>query len=189
MIKILLGIPSMGTIRVETMVSIISIMNQNSNIEFGMACPMGPYLHMSREVILEQGVTGGFDYVLFIDTDMTFPIDALNVLLSRDKDIIGVNYRYKEEEPSRYTTQIFSDIPDSLIEPFKAKGLATGFLLIKVSILQNIKKPWFFYEYRPSDTNPWMGEDFWFCNQAMKAGFDLWCDPTVKMGHIGMKVY
>src|SRR3990167_457179 len=29
------------------------------------------------------------------------------------------------------------------------------------------------------------GEDMWFCRKAIKAGYDIWADSTVKVGHLG----
>ena len=34
-----------------------------------------------------------------------------------------------------------------------------------------------------------MGEDMTFCFRARQAGFKLYCDSRVKIGHIGQKIY
>ena len=34
-----------------------------------------------------------------------------------------------------------------------------------------------------------VGEDVMFFNDIRKLGYDVWCDPSLKLGHIGSKVY
>ena len=34
-----------------------------------------------------------------------------------------------------------------------------------------------------------IGEDFLFCDRARDAGFEVWVDPTIKLGHIGVMEY
>jgi GT2 family glycosyltransferase len=31
-----------------------------------------------------------------------------------------------------------------------------------------------------------IGEDFLFCDRAREAGFEVWVDPTIKLGHMGV---
>jgi hypothetical protein len=32
----------------------------------------------------------------------------------------------------------------------------------------------------------YIGEDFLFCDRAKEAGFSVWLDPTIKLGHMGI---
>jgi hypothetical protein len=32
----------------------------------------------------------------------------------------------------------------------------------------------------------YIGEDFLFCDRAQEAGFSVWIDPTIKLGHMGI---
>ena len=30
-----------------------------------------------------------------------------------------------------------------------------------------------------------MSNDWFFCEKARELGYEVWCDPTIKLGHIG----
>ena len=32
----------------------------------------------------------------------------------------------------------------------------------------------------------YIGEDFLFCDRAREVGLDIWLDPTIKLGHMGI---
>jgi hypothetical protein len=34
-----------------------------------------------------------------------------------------------------------------------------------------------------------MGEDFLFCDRARELGFDVWIDPSISLGHMGVQEY
>src|SRR3954463_9955880 len=51
----------------------------------------GP-LELKRARLVKRAQLAGSDYLLFIDTDHTFPPDALLALMVHDKPIVGCNY-------------------------------------------------------------------------------------------------
>jgi hypothetical protein len=184
--KIMIGLPSLGTIRVETTVA-LCYMLANSSTHYILYTPVSCYIHESRNDIIRQAIKYDAKYVLFVDSDMIFPENALDTLVSRDVDIIGVNYNYKTY-PSRFVTILDKTIPDSITEPFKCLVAGTGFMLIKTEIFKKLPEPWFFFN--PSTTtSEMMGEDVWFCNLARINDFDIWVDPTIKVGHIGTVIF
>jgi hypothetical protein len=69
-------------------------------------------------------------------------------------------------------------------QPFLCYAVPTGCLLIDLSIMAQISQPWFQVTHKP-DGSVDMGEDVWFCVQVRAAGFEVWCDPTIPVGHIG----
>jgi len=46
------------------------------------------------------------------------------------------------------------------------------------------EQPLFWYDMHPNGMTK-MSNDYWFCRQARKAGYDIWCDSTIELGHIG----
>lgn len=180
--KILVGIPSLGTMRVETATSLYYMLS-NTHAQYIIYTPISCYLHESRNDVIRQSIRLEAEYVLFIDSDMSFPENALTTLMSRGKDIIGVNYNYRQY-PVRSITVLDPTYPDSLTEPFMVRVAGTGFLLIRTAIFKNLPEPWF--HFNPSSTtDPLTGEDVWFCNLARAHNLDIWVDPTIQIGHIG----
>jgi FkbM family methyltransferase len=59
-----------------------------------------------------------------------------------------------------------------------------GCVLVKKEVLVGVGYPQF--EYHPAlDHNNTISEDTDFCKKAIAKGFRLWCDPSVRCGHIG----
>ena len=119
---------------------------------------------------------------MFIDTDMLYENDGIERLLKQNKDIIGGMYNFRRL-PIKNIVRDFK----GQTETFKVSFLPTGFMLVKMSVFDKLEKPYFFYDY--DDEHHLDGEDAYFCRKAVKAGIDIWCDPTIKLKHIGQYLY
>jgi hypothetical protein len=64
----------------------------------------------------------------------------------------------------------------------KVDGLGTGMLLIHRDVLKTIEPPWFQFKY-DKDGLIELSEDYYFCEKAKKAGFELFVDPNCVAGH------
>jgi hypothetical protein len=132
------------------------------------------------------------DFILFIDSDMTFPADTLPRLLSWDKDIVGC-------DASR-TTHPFTPVIWKCIKGNKLKYkkgvlklvpyLGCAVTLIKMDVFKKLKQPYFQTPPNP-DGLTFMGEDVYFSRQAREAGFELYCDLGLssEVGHLGVKEF
>lgn len=155
-----------------------------SAMAMGFACadkvaalPMGTsgcYIEDNRNGCVEYMLNTGidFDWLLWIDSDMQFPSDALLRLISHDKDIVGVNYR--QRTPPYAAVGIYLDhTDDHLMEPglHKMEQLPTGFLLTRFKIYREMVYPWFKPGLRDEPR-----DDVYFCQYAKSLGYDLWCD-------------
>jgi hypothetical protein len=77
------------------------------------------------------------------------------------------------------------EIPKEL---FKCKAVGGAILLFKTSIFSKVERPWFANEIYETGMNR-VGEDYYFCDKVIKAGLDIWVDPTISIGHIGNYIY
>ena len=126
------------------------------------------------------------DWLLFIDADMKFNTDALNKLLAHNLDIVGgLCFRrvppfnptiYKRME-GHMKWQWQENYPKNSL--FEVDATGSAFLLIKRKVFESIPYPW--YEYKKE-----LSEDLLFCHKAKEAGFKIWIDSNVKIGHLGM---
>lgn len=185
--RVCCAIPNNGQIRTRTVFA-LTRMIKSLSVPYDVLTHESCYIHVNRERLAQRAIEGGYSHILFLDSDMYFEKDALERLLARDKDIVGADYNYRElplrgimKTEDREGNTINMDYPDGLK---KCAALGTGFLLIKTSVFDKLTHPWFFYE---SDENgeTIQGDDIWFCNKALKAGFDIWCDTTIKIYHLG----
>jgi len=190
--KITIGVLSQGTIKTETVSSLIMAINA-IYVPIQVVFYQGAYIHDSRNKVAEAAIKDGSTHLMFIDYDMVFPESGITTLLSRRKEIIGGLYNARKFplklaafglNSEGFTRQIRHDeVPT---EPFKIGGIGAGFLLIETGVFKKIEQPYFSVE-------PWgngtIGEDVYFCIKAGKVGIEVWADPTIPLKHIGDYAY
>ena len=176
--KTLLGLLTNRGFKAET---VISLLNLKGEFDVILA-NKGYTIAENRNYLAVQAIKGGYDYLLMVDDDMTFPPETLERLLSYDKDIVGVN-----SHPTAGESLTYEPIGEAgdLIECSK---VGTGIILIKTEIFNKIPRPWF--SFKTSELgNTLNGEDWIFCLRAREAGFGVWVDTTLSIGHIGSVIF
>jgi len=184
-----IGMTTAGLIKSQTAFSLTNMLIKNRDLEFKMIFKEGPIIPMNREVIAEIAQQMGCSHLLFVDSDMVFPTDAVQKLLEHDKDIIGVNYNMRQLTPqSTVKTKPGETVSLKLSE---CAGVATGFMLVKMEVFEKVKKPWFHVGIDETDTTgkTLEGHDYRFCRLAREAGYTVWYDGTIGIGHIGDYVF
>lgn len=141
----------------------------------------------NRTWLVQYAIEQGATHLLFVDADMLFPADLIPRLLAHKKEIVGVKYK-KREFPIKWLYKTLEGEEESETELFKVAHTGTGVLLIDLSVFEKLQGPWFNFG-RDSQGALAMGEDVWFCNTARDAGYDVWIDPTINIGHIGEYIY
>jgi hypothetical protein len=121
--------------------------------------------------------------VFFIDTDLTFPPDALDRLLAHDVPIVAATYVMRRP-PQIVLGFGVEDIEPGATGLYKMYRMPIGFSLISTEVFRNIPKPWFPVVWDEEKGNL-IGEDYGFCDLAREAGYDLWCDLDLshELGH------
>ena len=192
--KILLGMPSVGMIPSQTVISLLA------TVERGKVDPMivtGSLVYDSRDAIARYAVDNNYDYVLYADSDMVFNAEDLKRLLAHDVGICSGLYvsRQGERKNIAYskiiTRRRWPYRKPELIEDKQSSGFGSvsacgfGFCLIKMSVLKCM------FKYYKSLFEPYkgLGEDAAFCHRARRIGFKTFIDRDVKLGHVGQKVY
>jgi hypothetical protein len=127
-------------------------------------------------------------HALFLDSDIVFPADTLTRLLAHDKDIVGGLYiqRTPPHHPLGVTYEGKHEAVTSGLR--RMKIMPAGCLLLRLSIFDKLAKPWF---NTRAEGEKIMGEDYYFCERASDAGFEIWCDGDLsrEIGHIGQKTF
>lgn len=163
-----------------------------------LKCPIhmsflkGGYSYQNRNIGVFKAQEAGVTHLMFIDADMTFDPYSIQKLVECDRDIIGADY-HEKKFPLTSTAKILDEkgeviekeLPKEICEVDLLPG---GFLLIKMSVFKKLKRPYF---QAPSGKTyqDFTTEDYWFSRKAKKAGFTLWCDPSLKLGHVGECIY
>jgi len=158
--------------------------------EFFLKIGMQMILIDARNEACNWALEKGMDYILWLDDDMIIPPDVwlFTQLIEHDKDIIaplfftrkGIHLPliFKERKINAYC-----DTYDHIVN-YKKKlqvvdAVGFGCILIKTEVLKKMQKPYF--EYGES-----IGEDIYFCIKAKKAGYKIWCDTNIVLGHLAL---
>ena len=195
--QILLSIPTHDNIKRETVGSLFAAVSfLNQGISYKLNLPAGCFIHQNRNNAVLEAIKHEVNYIMFIDSDMVFPKEAIAMLISRDKDIIAGKANKRKLPPENnikllnpqndYYTPAEEELSK---EPFLVRGaIGCAFMLIKTSVFHKLNRPWFSYSHLDSIDN-FSGEDVYFCRSAQEAGIEVWCDPTITIGHVGEYVY
>ena len=164
---------------------------------------------MARNVLVREFLKLSSEWAFWVDADMVLPKDTLVRLLDVAKQkeakmVTGIYYQRGKkhfpvcwlraekteagkkiihESPDEYNTNEYLGMfalpgPEDK-EPFKVRTAGMGCALIHRSVFETLDDPWFkFIDGKCS-------EDFYFFITAGKKGFDLWADPSIRIGHVG----
>ncbi len=140
----------------------------------------------ARNTLVELTLESGADYLWFMDDDHAFSPDILMRLLDHDLDLVLplCFTRSAPFPPVDFTERVGDDryLPIYLPEQDRS-GLVelvaggTAGMLIHRRVLEAMDGPYWF-EYGAAS------EDILFCNKAVDLGFSLYCDLSVRLGHI-----
>jgi len=193
MAKVLLGIPSGGSVKSKTMMTIISVlsMTQHRITVMERDGALGPD---NRNHICQTALENGFTHVFLVDADMSFPGDTLDRLVAHRKDLIGAAYNFRQH-PKRSVIKLddgkggcYSPILVTGTQPFVCYSIGSGCKLVTTQALAHIPRPWFALDF-DKDGMLSVSDDSWFCQQARKVGIQTFCDPTIEAKHIGEYEY
>ena len=200
--KLLIAVPCMDMVHAQFANSLGNLLlgklDEEIHIEFGVAS----LIYDTRNQLLEKAISGGFDRILWLDSDMVFEPEILSVLnedLDNGFDIVSGLY-FKRVPPFKPVvfrkcdverlgdklnpvSEIYEDYPQNSIFEIAACGF--GCVMMKVSALAPIMEAYGKWLFAPVAG---FGEDMSFCLRARSAGARLWCDSRVKLGHVGYRV-
>ena len=153
--------------------------------------PHGPWstnIADARNSLIGQALDCGVSKLLMVDTDQTYPSDTITKLLSHDVDICGVRVHSRWEPYSpifyRGTIGAYKFISNDEMysgDLIEIDATGTGCLMINMEIFDELEYPWF--QFTMVRDRP-VGEDIYFCHKAREAGFKIFVDSSIGVGHL-----
>ncbi|MCJ2136614.1 hypothetical protein MKK69_21605 [Methylobacterium sp. J-026] len=185
-----IAIPCGTMVHADFAVCLSSMMHSLGEMPMSIVVGKSSIVADARNMGLDFAQKLKADYVLFIDSDMTFPRDALLRLLVRNVDIIAATYS-RRTAPFHFLGDILpeqpADVPKGLLEMAR---IPTGFLLVKATVFERLKRPYFRFRV-DEEAGVNIGEDYDFSDRVRSLGYRIWCDPSLskELGHIGEQSY
>jgi len=162
-------------------------------------------LEVKRNRLALQARKSGADYLFWLDDDHTFPHDALERLLKRDKAVIGCNCLTRATEPLP-TARIDGERLETTAEKVRAdlveevEGIGFGMVLMRVAIFDALdewardnggERAWPLFDSRTDyEGNVTTGEDMFFCGLLNLAGIPIYVDHALswEVGHLSQRI-
>lgn len=147
----------------------------------------------NRHILVSKAFEYGATHMLFWDSDIKVPADAIVRLVNHHLPIVAINYAKKEPE-ARPTAYIDTD---DYIGPCYSQEHHTGlqavsscgfgFMLIDMDVMRKLQTPLFQFTQVGQDGFKTETEDVFFCRKARDAGYDIVIDHDLskECAHIG----
>ena len=155
------------------------------------------YIHSNENLFAQECLNDPEMTHLFLtESDMILPDDTLPKLLAVGQPIVSGVYFLRNGwgQPCLYKKtlkqarqELWGVSPVSIFpehQPFRLQGCpGVGCVLIAREVFETMAWPWFDLKEGA------YGSDIYFYTQALKAGFEVWCEPAVLCGQIDYHVW
>ena len=202
--KILIAIPTMSTVPTEFMASMLGLQTVEQT---KISIAANSLVYMARNQLAMQAIDNCFDYIFWLDSDMTFPGDALKRLYETmengivDVDLVSGLYFTKSIPPKpvvykevkwdadedgtiNHEAEPWYDYPKNKV--FGIGGCGFGGVLVRTQAILDVAEK---FRCSPFEPLPMLGEDLSFCWRMGVLNKNMVCDSRVKFGHVGSYVF
>jgi hypothetical protein len=154
--RVLVSLPSGRTweSRTATAVAGLCTFSALHGVQISIANLEGSMISKQRNDLVKMAIENNFDYMMWVDTDMIMPPNALLRLLGHNKDVVGATYN-KRVPPYETLGKLKGPQPADLLQGglFEADLMPGGFMLVKTEVYKKMGWPYYWETYQ------WSGND------------------------------
>lgn len=157
-------------------------------------------IESARNDLLHLAISGGYDDILFADSDQEWTPQEALALLEHPVDVVGAPVRKKTEAVERYNVKATNVARDLTTNLLLVDSVGTGFLrLSRKAVIAAWQAS---QEYADDAGNKrravfemgvvngrMVGEDVWLCHKLGDLGFRVYLDASFCPRHVGEKKY
>ena len=181
---VVIGTPTRGTLRFETAdwrdQEGATLAAAGHIVELA-SVPWNFDVDLTRNRIVEEFLRGQAQWLFWLDDDCVPPAGAVARLIGHGKDIVGAPAptmfgmewllcAFERGENGKY--RAINDLESRGLARVEAVGCQG--MLIRRRVLEAVKPPWFRRLIKGGKVVK--SEDFFFCEKAAAAGFEVWAD-------------
>lgn len=196
--RTLICIPCMDMVHTAFIQSILGL-RIKGECTYSLRC--SSLVYDARNSLVKEAVEKGFDRMLWFDSDMTFQTDTLERLSARLDEgydlVSGIYFKrkapikpviykdlgyYKQGDAYTPAAICYEDYPkDSL---FEIKGCGFGCVMHTVELAKKVLDKYGL----PFSPVQGFGEDLSFCGRVTELGVKMFCDSSIKCGHVSQGI-
>lgn len=206
--KLMIAIPAYdGKINIQAAFELpqLALMAQRHGFQIHLVHMSGcSIITRARNSLVNQFMDSDCTDFLFIDADIRFKAaDVIRIMaLGSDKDVLAGAYPRRAKDQMFFADIYYNEHGGvELTEEglLRVDRIGTGFMFIRRHVLEALRdkhpewKYWVdvegkhhyaFFDFRVTP-NGYMGEDYLFCDRVREAGFKVYIDPEINLGHFG----
>lgn len=187
--KLLIAIPTNDYMHyqfVECLTKLVKRLDEDG-IDYDIAYQGATLVYVGRDKLANKAMNECYTHMLWLDSDMIFTEDLLDDLMYSGKPFVtGIAHGRRAPHVSCIFKEIWPKVDrwegcEYPIQAFRIGGCGFACVLIETDIVRNVynKNGTAFFPMRE------LGEDLAFCKRATDMGYEIWAEPSVKLGHIG----
>lgn len=179
------------------------------DIQIGSICGCS-VVSRARNLLVQDLLESPCTELLFIDSDINFePEDILRLMAwgsDEKKGIVAAVPRVRDVNKTYIADLEYDENGDLTMNGMglvRAERVATAFMWVNRKVFEKLvaeNDDWLYYDKRAGKDlsavfdfkvtrEGYVGEDFLFCDRAREAGFEVWVDPSITLGHMGVQEY
>lgn len=201
-LRVLLGVASGGAPTAPFLEALAQLRLPPGVAPLQRSVVTGSYVPAQRELIMEDAIAGGYDYLFFVDDDIVLPADALAMLVEtaqadpRTAVVGGLYYSRDSARPIAVANWDSRDTSTAHVPAFDSTstapvdGIGFGCALLRVAAARELAPPYFpahvFIE-RSARRALLCDEDYLYCERVRHAGRLVRLDARVRCGHYDRK--
>lgn len=210
-INLAIGIPSPDTVKPAFAIDNLPMLLMNakkalpegSRVDYhyqsGVRTDRNRNIILKHFLELEKAEDFEYDYILWLDADMIYPMDIVEKMLSvEDFDILGTLY-FKKSAPNHPVAYVegetegkYKPVDPRMIKDghiYEVAGLGFGGMMVKMEIHRKLVQEgkWMRYSenfHEPGDRGQ-ITHDLIFCEDAKELGYTIKLHGGISAGHIG----
>lgn len=211
--KLFFGIPAYDhKVSLKQAISLMRFAQQapahGVDITIGSICGCS-VVSRARNLIVQDFLESDATDLMFIDADINFdPQDIFRLMAWASEPNVGIAAGIPCARKTEKTYIVTLDEENGKMTMngmglVRAKRVATAFMMVKRQVIVDLveKNPqWRYWDERRDRNltaifdfmvkdNSYVGEDYLFCDRAREIGYEVWVDPTIKLGHMGVQEY
>lgn len=170
-------------------------------VEHSLVAEVGsPYISAARARNLGKALKVGFDYIVFLDDDVSWEPADMVKLLKAEGEVVGGVYRYKSEDEAYMGVVFTGETGKPLVREdgcMQADRLPAGFLRVSYRAVWKFaaaypelicwgeKDPTVDLFNHGANEGQWWGEDYRFCTRWRAINEQIWLVPDLNLTHHG----
>lgn len=185
--RLMIAVPTNDYVHADFMKSLVELTEELSRqkVSYKVEIITATLVYIARNRLAQKAVNEGYTHVLWLDSDMVFGKTVVEDLMFCGKEMVCGAFVSRRRP---YGPCIYESIKQYEIEkvkdfgsvPFRVDGCGFACVLTAVPLLKDVMLK-FDNCFNPTD---YYGEDLAFCWRVKQLGREIWCEPTVRPGHI-----